>query len=44
MKTYLEGHAVAGVITAANSPFTNLIRINACLSTSVAYDPLALID
>jgi len=43
MKTYLEGHAVAGVITAANSPFTNLIRINARLSTSVAYDPLSLI-
>jgi len=43
MKTYLKGHSVAGVITAANSPFTNLIRINARLSTSVAYDPLSLI-
>ena len=35
INSHLEGHSDAGTITAANEPSTNLIRINARLSSSV---------
>jgi len=38
--SHCPGHAVPGRTTAANCPSTNLIWINACLCSSVAYDSL----